>query len=130
MSLFRALRLGLKIKKPEIVINILDAGLNPDKYNLAELLSFDSVKIISDAIDFCIKKRIPVGSTAIFYSAVKSSKDINLICLRLGINPKKLRADLKNYLEKMQLQHLRMIYLMMKKSKKLQNLGEIAIVFY
>ncbi len=83
----------LKIKRPD---------LNPDSDNLAELLSFDSVKIVADAIKFCKKRKIPVNSTALFYSAVKLSKDINLICFRLGLYPKKLLADIKNYLEKTQ----------------------------
>jgi len=94
----------LKIKKPEPEENISDAALNPEKYNLAEFLSFDAVKFVANAISFCKKKRILVNSTSLFYFAIKSSKDIGLICMRLGINSKKLQSDLKNYLEKIQKQ--------------------------
>jgi len=88
------------VKRPKISLDISGASLNPDNYNLAEFLSFNAAKIVLDSIGFCRKKRIPINSTSLFYSAVKFSKDINLICFRLGLNPKKLQADLKNYLEK------------------------------
>ena len=70
--------------------------------NLAGFLDFNSAKIVLDTINICKKKRIPVSSTALFYSAMKVSKDINLVCFRLGIDPKKLQSDLKNCLEKIQ----------------------------
>lgn len=94
----------IKIKRPKITLNIFEAALKPDDYNLFEFLNFDSAKIVLDSMSFCKKKRIPVSSASLFYSAVKFSKDINLICFRLGLNPKKLQADLKNYLEKIQKQ--------------------------
>ena len=92
----------LKIRKPKPAANILDAVSNPDGYNLSGFLDFDSTKIAKDAIDFCTKRRIAVSSASLFYSSVKFSKDINLICFRLGLNPKKLQSSLKNYLEKTQ----------------------------
>ena len=92
----------LKVKKPENNLDIADAAANPDNYNLAEFLDFDAAKIVSDSMDFCKKKRIPINSTSLLYSAVKFSKDISLICIRLGMNSKKLQTDIKNYLEKMQ----------------------------
>jgi ATP-dependent Clp protease ATP-binding subunit ClpC len=91
----------LKIKKPAVNLRISDAVLNPDNSNLAEILSFEAVKIVLDSIKFCKKKKITVNSASIFYSAVKLSRDINLICFRLGLDTKKLQTDLKNYLEKM-----------------------------
>lgn len=91
---------GLKIKKPKSLLNITDALANPDNYNLAEFLDFDAAKIILDSVSFCGKKRISVNSTALFYSAIKLSRDVKLICFRLGLNPNKLQTDLKNYLEK------------------------------
>ena len=91
---------NLKIKKPEIFSNIADAASSPENYNLASFLDFDTARIVLDAISFCKKKKIAINSTALFYSAVKFNKDINLICFRLGLNPKKLLVDIKNYLEK------------------------------
>jgi len=94
----------LKIKKPGIASNISDAIGNPEGYNLAEFLDFKSTKIVINSTKLCKKRKIAINSTALFYSAVKSSKDIDLICFRLGLSPKKLQSALKNYLEKMQRQ--------------------------
>jgi len=92
----------LKIKRPKITANLSDAASDPDNYNLAEFLSFDTAKIVLDSISFCKKKRIPINSASLLYSAVKLSKDVDLICIRLGLYPEKLQIDLKNYLEKVQ----------------------------
>ena len=92
--------LRLKIRKTKTSLSITDAVLNPDNFNLAEFLDIDTAKIILDAIRFCGKKKIHVCSTSLLYSAVKFGKDMSLICFRLGMNPKKLQADLRNYLEK------------------------------
>jgi len=95
-----SLFLEIKIKKPENVFDISDAVINSNNYNLAEFLDFNVAKIVLDSIKFCKKKKISINSTSLFYFVVKLSKDSSLICLRLGLNPKKLQADLKNYLEK------------------------------
>jgi len=94
--------LKLKIKRPNNNLKIEGAILNPDDYNLAEFLSFNMAVIASQAIDFSKRKKIKINSTSLFYSAIKFGKDINLICIRLGINPKKLQNDIKNYLEKIE----------------------------
>ena len=94
----------LKIKRPESPFKLSDAFDNPDSYNLAELLSFNTAKIVDDSIKFCRKRKIGVSSTALLYSALKLSDDISLICFRLGLDPKKFQDDSKNYLEKMQRQ--------------------------
>jgi ATP-dependent Clp protease ATP-binding subunit ClpC len=96
----------LKIRKPKIILNISDAILSPDNYNLAEFLDFDTTRIVLDSINFCKKKKISINSTALLYFAVKFGKDINLICFRLGLSPKKLQANLKNYLEKVHKQNI------------------------
>ena len=92
----------LKIKKSDTAPNIIDAASNPDGYDLAGFLDFNSAKIVIDSIKFCKKRRIAINSTSLFYSAVKFSNNINLVCFRLGLSPKKLQSALKNYLEKAQ----------------------------
>ncbi len=93
--------LKLKIKKPEINANFSDAALNPDNYNLAEFLSLPSAKMVEDSIKFCKARKIyEVDSSALFYSGLKISHDIKILMFRLGLDTGKLRADLKNYLEK------------------------------
>jgi len=97
--------LNLKIKKPEIKILLSDAVLNSDKYNLADFLSIGSAGIIEEAMKFCKKRKISeINSTALFYGALKTSKNIQLLSSRLGLDIAKLQADLKNYLEKQQRQ--------------------------
>ena len=90
-----------KIKKPIIWAKLSDAVSDLDSYNLAEFLGFNAAKIVDDSIKFCKKRKLSVSSTALFYSAVKISKDIALVSFRLGLDVKKLETDLKNYLEKM-----------------------------
>ena len=90
----------LKIKKINPKIKISDAILKPDDYNLADFLSFDLVGVIEDSIKFCQRKNISINSTVILYSIVKLSQSSSTIFFRFGIDIKKLKEDLKNYLEK------------------------------
>jgi len=91
----------LKIKNPKIIISLSEALLDLEKYNLAEFLSLESCKIVEGSIKICKKKSLSdISSEALFYSAVMESKDIQVLIFRLGLDIKKLQADLKNYLEK------------------------------
>jgi ATP-dependent Clp protease ATP-binding subunit ClpC len=89
-----------KIEKTNSGINISDAISDPDNYNLAGFLNFETANIILAATRFCRKKRISVDSSSLLYFSLKMGKDIDLVCFRLGLSPKKLQSDLKNYLEK------------------------------
>ncbi len=96
---------NLKIKKPEININLKDAVLNPENYNLAEFLDLEACETVEAAIKLCKKRKtFEINSSSLFYSAIKISKDIKLIIFRLGLDVAKLQIDLKNYLEKIQRQ--------------------------
>ena len=90
----------LKIKKPPASVKLSDAAAKPENYNLAEFLSFNSAKIVASAVKFSAKRRRAADSTFLFYSAVRESRDIRLICFRLGLDIGKLEQDLKNYSEK------------------------------
>jgi len=95
--------LEFKIKKIEIGVEIAEAVLNPDNYNLAEFLNLVALKIVDASVKFCKKRKISeVNSTALFYSCLKLSGEVKLIIHRLGMDAVKLQDDLKNYLEKMQ----------------------------
>lgn len=93
---------NVKIKKPQLPASLEEIEQNLDAYNLADFLSFESAKIIENSMQFCKKKKIKNNSTVVFYSAVKISREIQVIIFRLGINIKKLQDDLKNYLEKIE----------------------------
>ena len=101
--LFFEFSLFIKLKKinSKLLVNLKDAILNPDEYNLAEFLNIESAKFIQNAIRFCNNKKIfQINSTALLYSAVKYSKEINILCFRLGIDTNKLLINVKNFLEK------------------------------
>jgi len=91
--------LETKIKNPIISVNIKDVVTDPQNYNLAELLNFDATKTIEDAIGFCKKKKLYINSTALLHSVIQD-KYVSIVCFRLGLDPKKLKDDVKNYLEK------------------------------
>lgn len=91
-----------KVKKIKTGADFEDVISNIGNYNLAEFLSFDCAEIIEDSIKFCKRRNIAVNSTAVLYSLVKMSKDIGLVFYRLGLDNKKLKDSLKNYLEKME----------------------------
>lgn len=101
--LFFEILLFLKQTKqePKLLINLSSAILKPNDYNIAEFLTVSVAGFIDDAIKFSKKRRIfQTNGTALLYSAVKNSKEINILCFRLGIDTKKLLLDIKNYIEK------------------------------
>ncbi len=101
LSLFR----DLKIKKTCFNKKLDTILAELDNYNLAEFLSFETAKIVKDSEKICVRKKIAVNSTSLFYSALKENEDVRLICFRLGIDTKKLQEDLRNSLEKFEKQN-------------------------
>src|SRR3989339_8186 len=70
----------VKLKKinSKLLVNLKDAILNPDEYNLAEFLNIESAKFIQNAIRFCNNKKIfQINSTALLYSAGKIAVERN-----------------------------------------------------
>ncbi|OGZ64730.1 MAG: hypothetical protein A3A98_01935 [Candidatus Staskawiczbacteria bacterium RIFCSPLOWO2_01_FULL_40_39] len=91
----------LKIKNPPIVARLSEALSDPAPYNLAEFLSLQSCEMVEESIKVCKKRRLSsVGSEALLYASLVKNKDVQILTFRLGIDLKKLQADLKNYLEK------------------------------
>ncbi len=94
---------NFKIRNPEINVNLKEASQNTENYNLAEFLDLEACQTVEAAIKLCKKRKtFEINSSSLFYSAIKTSKDIKLIIFRLGLDVAKLQADLKNYLEKIQ----------------------------
>ena len=89
-----------KIKKTAVSLKMSEVAKNPENYNLAELLSFNSAKIINSSLKNSDRRKRIIDSNALFYSAVRESKDIQIICSRLGLSIEKLKEDLKNRSEK------------------------------
>lgn len=91
----------LKVKKQNLQIALSEVVLNPEKYNLADFLSLEALKIVESAIKFCKKRKVfEINSVALLYSGLKVSGEVRLIIYRLGLDAIKLQHDLKNYLEK------------------------------
>jgi ATP-dependent Clp protease ATP-binding subunit ClpC len=93
--------LEFKLKQQKTVLGIDEVTSNPDAYNLAELLSSQSYEIILAAVKISKKIRLTqVGSESILYAALDQGTAAKDVFFRLGIDIKKLKNDLKNYLEK------------------------------
>lgn len=90
----------LKIKKINLKIKISDIVSDLDNYNIADFISLESVSTFKDLIKFSNKKKIQINSTALLYFLIKNSKESTVALFRLGIDIKKIKDDLKNYLEK------------------------------
>lgn len=79
----------IKIKKPYLTASIKDVFLKPEKYNLAEFLSFESAKAINRAIKNNTAPEIT--STHILQAVLKDNLEFNFIFSRLMLNLKNLQ---------------------------------------
>ncbi len=91
---------GYRLKKPALKIPLETALEHPDEYNLAEYLSFSCTQAWQLALQLCKKRNWKLNTTALLHALVRKSKPVQLICMRLGLDPKKLENDLRNFLEK------------------------------
>ena len=90
----------LYIKRPKIPGKLEDALQNPEQ-NIAAFLTLDSCAIVETAIKNCRQRKLQhISSEALMFALLKESRDAITLVFRLGMDAKKLQADLKNYLEK------------------------------
>jgi len=91
----------LKIKQRKTVISLAKAQENVLEYNLAEFLSLAACRAVKESIHFAKKMNFSaVPPEAFLYAAIHKSTEIEILLLRLGIDVKKLKTDIKNFLEK------------------------------
>ena len=92
--------LNSKLKKPKLKTEIVQVLTNPDKYNLAEFLSFEVAKAVWSSLKFSISRNIPeINSTILFYFLLTENfKKLNFIFLRLILDLNEIKQILKNYL--------------------------------
>ncbi len=91
----------LKLKQQKTSLSLGEALKNPDAYNLAEFLDAPSLAVADGAMTISKKMRLAaVSSEALLWACLKDSPDAKKVFFRLGIDIKKVLADLKNYLEK------------------------------
>ncbi|MFC1629667.1 AAA family ATPase [Patescibacteria group bacterium] len=96
-----------KIKNPKLncgrfgsQVKILEyAALNPEKYNLAEFLSFEAAKTIDKSIKFTKSKKFSqINSSVLFYFLLKTNPELDFIFSRAILNSNEIEKLLKSYL--------------------------------
>ncbi len=91
---------NLKLKNPKPKITLSEVVSSPEKYNLAEFLSFEAAKAVWKAISFSKRKKLSkISSEAILYFSLKERPEINFIFSRAFLNPKEIKKELKEYLD-------------------------------
>ncbi|MBU3942488.1 ATP-dependent Clp protease ATP-binding subunit [Patescibacteria group bacterium] len=83
-----------KLKNPKVKINIQEVVLNPSNYNLADVLDFETLKVVNMAMN-----QGP-SSTHILYYLLKENRRNGFIFSRLLLNINKLKKEVKSRLEK------------------------------
>jgi len=97
-SLIKNLFLETKLKQPKLKIKIEEAITNPEKYNLAEFLSFEVAKAVDKSIKFAQKKNFPeISSTILFYNLISENPNLNFIFHRALINLNDIKKILETY---------------------------------
>ena len=100
LSFFNETFFNSKLKEPEIGFAIEEAITKPERYNLAEFLSFEVARAVWRAIDFVSSKRISeIDSTTIFYFLLVDNPKLNFIFSRATLNLKDIKKLLKEYLD-------------------------------
>ena len=107
LSLFNWLEenfLNSKLKKPKLKARGLEEAIaEPEKYNLAEFLSFEAAKSLWEAIKFSQKKKFSqIPSEALLYFSLEEIPEINFIFFRALLNLKEIKKELKNYLNSLE----------------------------
>jgi ATP-dependent Clp protease ATP-binding subunit ClpC len=93
--------LNSKLKKPKLKVSIEEAALSPEKFNLAEFLSFEVAKAVDKSIKFTQKKKFPeVSSTALFYNLLSDNPNLNFVFSRVLLSLKEIKQLLKIYFKK------------------------------
>lgn len=89
------------IKKTKTALSLKEALANPVHVNMADFLTLETCAIVEAAIQKCKARKLShVPSEALLYAAPAKNKDVQILLARLGIDVKKLKQDVKNYLEK------------------------------
>ncbi len=102
-SLWKKVFFDLKLKNPKIKIKILDAITAPEKYNLAELLDFNSAKTIFKAIKFVrSKKNKQINSSVLFYHLLTQNPKLNFVFGRAILDTKKIKKNLEENIKNLE----------------------------
>ncbi len=86
-----------KLKRPRLRATLDEVILNPEEYNLAEFLSFETAKAITKSLKFARPKE--VSSTELFYFLLTNNPKLKFIFSRLLLNLKEIKKILKKAIE-------------------------------
>jgi len=102
-----------KVKNPKLNIPITEVVSNLEKFNLADFLSFEVAKAVSDSIKFCKKRKIAeISSTLLFYFLISNNQNLNFIFSRALLSVKEIKQFIENYFKTIssESQPLKMVY--------------------
>lgn len=81
-----------KLKKPKLAVSLKEAFLNPEKYNLAEFLSFESAKALSKAFKLAKSKGLDEpNSSLVLYFALLDNPKLDFVFFRLLLDRKNVQ---------------------------------------
>lgn len=87
--------LNSKLKQPKLKIELKEATLKPEEYNLAEFLSFEVAKATFKSIKFAKSKRLfQIDSSILFYFLLKDNPKLNFIFSRALLSLREIQKIL------------------------------------
>ena len=90
-----------RLRRPVFLVRLPDIIAQISDYPIEAFLSRSSQRIFARAIHSCRRRKLsPMPSETLFLALIEGSQEVCSILYRLGIDHKKLRTNLKNYLEK------------------------------
>lgn len=85
-----------KLKTPTLKIPIKEAIENPERFNLAQFLSFEVAKAVFKSLGFAKSKKLAeINSTILFYFLLADNKKLNFVFSRAFLNLKEIQNNLK-----------------------------------
>jgi len=96
--------LNSKLKKPKLKVKIEEVLQNPEKYNLAEFLSFEVAKAVDRSIKFAKSKKLAeIDSSILFYFLLVDNPKLNFIFSRALLNLKSLKEIFLTYIKNLKI---------------------------
>lgn len=89
-----------KLRNPKLKVSLKEAGLNPQDFNLAEFLSYDSAVATRKAVNFTRSKGFnQVTSSVLFYKLIEKNKEFAFVFNRILVDIRNVKKLLKEYLQ-------------------------------
>ena len=87
-----------KLKKPRLEITLEEGLANPEEYNLAEILSFETARAVQRSLKFAKSKKFPeINSSILFYFLLKDNPKLNFIFSRAILSLVEIKKILESH---------------------------------